>query len=151
MASEMQLQLVACLLRRGRQLERLSDGLTLLALAIGLAPLLGGNPNPASALLCGLLVMLGLAQKYWAVRVALDGELFARLARQPEQLATHTQQLDQALAGLGLQPATAGGRDWDTRSRGALQLLRRQALWLGAQVLLALAAILAMPWFSFAG
>ncbi|MOA20054.1 hypothetical protein D3C78_1404720 [compost metagenome] len=95
--------------------------------------------------------MLGLAQKYWAVRVALDGELFARLARQPQQLAAHTQQLDQALTGLGLQPATAGGRDWDARSRGALQLLRRQALWLGAQVLLALAAILAMPWFSFAG
>lgn len=151
MASEMQLQLVASLLRRGRQLDRLSGGLTLLALAGGLAPLLGGKPNPASALLCGLLVMLGLAQKYWAVRVALDGELFARLARQPEQLAARTQQLDQALAGLGLQPATAGGRDWDARSRGALQLLRRQALWLGAQVLLALAAILAMPWFSFAG
>lgn len=151
MASELQLQLVAGLLRRGRQLDRLSDGLTLLALAIGLAPLLSGKPNAASALLCGLLVMLGLAQKYWAVRVALDGELFSRLARQPEQLAARTQQLDQALAGLGLQPATAAGRDWHARSRGALQLLRRQALWLGAQVLLALAAILAMPWFSFAG
>ncbi|MWV14793.1 hypothetical protein F3I16_01940 [Pseudomonas sp. L-22-4S-12] len=151
MASELQLQLVASLLRRGRLLDQLSGGLTLLALAIGLAPLLGSTPSSASALLCGLLVMLGLAQKYWAVRVALDGELFARLARQPQQLAAHTQQLDLALTGLGLQPATAGGRDWDARSRGALQLLRRQALWLGAQVLLALAAILAMPWFSFAG
>lgn len=36
----MNLYLTASLLGRGRQLERLSDGVTLLALAYGLAPLL---------------------------------------------------------------------------------------------------------------
>ena len=64
MASEMQLTLVAGLLGRGRGLDLLSNTLTLLALAYGLAPLLGAPPSAASAVVCGLLVMLGLAQKY---------------------------------------------------------------------------------------
>ena len=49
MASEMQLTLVAGLLRRGRGLDLLSNALTLLALAYGLAPLLGAPPSAASA------------------------------------------------------------------------------------------------------
>ncbi|MBB1518584.1 hypothetical protein [Aquipseudomonas guryensis] len=151
MATDMQLQLVASLLRRGRLLDQLSTGLTLLALALGLAPLLSGQVNPASAVLCGLLVLLGLAQKYWAVRVALDAELFAQLAGQPEQLADRTRQLDAALHSLGLQPANSDERPWPERCRGALRLLRLQVAWLAAQILLALAAVLAMPWLSLAG
>lgn len=151
MATDMQLQLVAGLLRRGRLLDQLSTGLTLLALALGLAPLLSGQVNPANAVFCGLLVLLGLAQKYWAVRVALDGELFAQLAGQPEQLAEHTRQLDAALHSLGLQPANPVELSWVERCRGALRLLRLQVTWLAAQILLALAAVLAMPWLSLAG
>lgn len=151
MASEMQLALVAGLLRRGRGLDLLSNALSLLALAYGLAPLLGAPPSAASGVLCGLLVMLGLAQKYWAVRVALDAELFARLANNSARLAEHTTDLDQALQVLGLQPATAQPRDWQERSRGALRLLRLQAAWLVAQLLLALAILLAAPWLSLAG
>lgn len=151
MATEMQLQLVASLLRRGRLLDQLSSGLTLLALALGLAPLIGAQVNPASAMLCGLLVLLGLAQKYWAVRVALDAELFAQLAGQPEQLADNTRQLDAALYSLGLQPANPVERPWPERCRGALRLLRLQVACLAAQILLAVAAVLAMPWLSLAG
>ncbi|WP_394560053.1 hypothetical protein [Aquipseudomonas alcaligenes] len=151
MASEMQLALVAALLRRGRGLDLLSSALTLLALAYGLAPLLGAPPSAASSLLCGLLVMLGLAQKYWAIRVALDAELFTRLAADAAHLAEHTSDLDQALHSLGLQPASTQSRDWQQRSRGALRLLRLQAAWLVAQLLLALSIILATPWLSLAG
>ncbi|MDD0844841.1 hypothetical protein [Pseudomonas sp. Gutcm_11s] len=151
MASEMQLALVAGLLRRGRGLDLLSNALTLLALAYGLAPLLGAPPSAASGVLCGLLVMLGLAQKYWAIRVALDAELFVRLANDATRLAEHTTDLDQALQVLGLQPAAAQPRDWQERSRGALRLLRLQAAWLVAQLLLALAILLAAPWLSLAG
>lgn len=151
MASEMQLSLVAGLLRRGRGLDLLSNALTLLALAYGLAPLLGTPPSAASAVVCGLLVMLGVAQKYWAVRVALDAELFARLADDASRLAMHTTDLDQALHALGLQPADAAPRDWLQRSRAAIRLLRLQAAWLVAQLLLALAVILATPWLSLAG
>lgn len=151
MASEMQLALVAGLLRRGRSLDLLSGAVTLLALACGLAPLLGAPPSLAGGLLCGLLVMLGLAQKYWAVRVALDAELFSRLATDPERLPQRSEQLDRALVDLGLQRQAAAGRDWHQRCRGALRLLRLQAAWLVAQLLLALATLLAMPWLSLAG
>ncbi|WP_043311954.1 hypothetical protein [Pseudomonas sp. ML96] len=151
MASEMQLALVAALLRRGRGLDLLSNALTLLALAYGLAPLLGAPHSAASSLLCGLLVMLGLAQKYWAIRVALDAELFARLAADTAHLAEHTSDLDQALHSLGLQPASTQPRDWQERCRGAVRLLRLQAAWLVAQLLLALSIILATPWLSLAG
>ena len=151
MASEMQLTLVAGLLRRGRGLDLLSNALTLLALAYGLAPLLGAPASAASAVVCGLLVMLGLAQKYWAIRVALDAELFARLAGDTARLAMHTTDLDQALHSLDLQPTDAAPRDWLQRSHAALRLLRLQAAWLVAQLLLALVVILATPWLSLAG
>jgi hypothetical protein len=152
MASEMQLALVAGLLRRGRGLDLLSSAITLLALAYGLAPLLGTPHSAASSIiLCGLLVMLGLAQKYWAIRVALDAGLFARLANDAARLAVLTTELDQALQLLGLQKAAAAPRGWEERCRGALRLLRLQAAWLVAQLLLALIVILAMPWLSLAG
>jgi hypothetical protein len=52
----MNLCLVASLLARGRQLERLSDGMTLLAIACSLAPLFGVAPaSPAYALLRALV------------------------------------------------------------------------------------------------
>jgi len=56
----MNLRVVASLLGRGKQLERLSDGLTLLALAYGLAPLLGAPLQPLASLLCGVLLVLGV-------------------------------------------------------------------------------------------
>jgi hypothetical protein len=147
----MQLALVTGLLRRGRGLDLLSGALTLLALAYGLAPLLGAAHSPAASILCSLLVMFGLAQKYWAVRVALDADLFTHLAADAPRLRERTGELDQALLQLGLQKTTAVPRDWDDRCRGALRLLRLQAAWLLAQLLLALATLLATPWLSLAG
>jgi hypothetical protein len=151
MVFEMQLALVAGLLRRGCGLDLLSGAITLLALAYGLAPLLGVPYSPAASILCGLLVMFGLAQKYWASRVALDAELFARLAGDAPRLQERTGELDQALLQLGLQKNTTVPPDWDERCRGALRLLRLQVAWLVAQLLLALATILATPWLSLAG
>jgi hypothetical protein len=151
MASEMQLALVAGLLRRGRGLDLLSGAITLLALAYGLAPLLGSAYSPAASILCSLLVMFGLAQKYWALRVALDADLFTHLAGDAPRLQERTDELDQALLQLGLQKTTTVSRNWDDRCRGALRLLRLQAAWLIAQLLLALATILATPWLSLAG
>jgi hypothetical protein len=147
----MQLFTVASLLRRGKALDRLSSALTLLGLAIGLAPLLGVLAQPLGALFCALLVLLGLVEKYWALRVALDAELFLRLADDVEHLPLRTADLDQALTRLGLQPANPTARNWEERSRGALRLLRLQALWLLAQLLLAVAIVLGLPWLSITG
>ncbi|HHK4320779.1 hypothetical protein OFD57_28970 [Pseudomonas aeruginosa] len=121
---EQTLALVAALLRRGRELDRLSAALTLLAIG------------------------LGLWQKYWALRVALDAELFERFSRVGDRLEAQTQDLDRALADLGLARADAAGRTWHQRSRGALRLLRWQALACGAQFLLALSCLLSVPLFN---
>lgn len=151
MASEMSLLLIASLLRRGRQIDQLSTGLTLLGLAGGLLPMLIGRGNLLMALPCALLILFGLVQKYWAIRVALDAELFAILAADPLQRETRIAGLDSALVELSLQPATQTARPWDARIHGARRLLRLQGLWLAAQLLLALIMILVVPWFSFAG
>ncbi|MDU9402367.1 hypothetical protein RTH46_07655 [Pseudomonas sp. zfem004] len=133
----MNLRVVASLLARGRQLERLSDGISLLAIACSLAPLFGlALPSPAHAL-CVVLLLIGLAHKYWAIRVALDAELFTHLATSSD-LPADTQALDRALHELRLKPSTSDNRDWPARSQAALALLRRQALCLAVQVLLVL-------------
>ncbi len=146
MASEMQLQLVAGLLRQGKALDRLSGALTLLALVIGLGPLLGFMALSTGAAVCIALLLCGLIQKYYALRVALDAELFATLAAAPEQLERRTTELDQALLRLGRKAEPA--RSWEQRSQGALRLLRLQGLWLVLQLVVALAAIVLMPWLS---
>jgi hypothetical protein len=151
MATEMQLFTVASLLRRGRALDQLSSALSLIALLIGLAPLLGIKAQPLTALFCALLLILGLGQKYWALRVALDAELFQQLVSQVDQLAAHTADLDQTLAQLKLQPANSPARSWEERSLGTLRLLRQQVLWLVAQLLLAILIVLGLPWLSITG
>ncbi|EJO94582.1 hypothetical protein A471_05776 [Ectopseudomonas mendocina DLHK] len=122
------LLLVAALLRRGRSLDLFSSALSLVAVIFGLAPWLGAPASLALALICTALLILGLAEKYWALRVALDAELFQRLAEAGEQLDSQTRALDQALQKLGLQNAQLAGRDWSLRAQGALGLLRKQAL-----------------------
>ena len=135
----MSLHLIASLLARGRQLEHLSDGITLLALGYGLAPLLGAQLPALASLLCAVLL-----HKYWAIRVALDAELFARLASSPD-LPADTQALDRALFDLNLKPHATDSRDWPARSHAALALLRRQAACLGLQLSLTLATLLTLP------
>jgi len=146
MSEAPQLALTAHLLQRGRQIERLSDGISLIALAVGLAPLFIATRHPALAsALCALLLVLGLAQKYHALRVALDAELIGALANDAGRLSSRTRALDQSLHELGLQGA-GHDRDWLARCRGALRLLRGQAICLGLQVALALFGLLLLPW-----
>ncbi|MDP9939097.1 hypothetical protein [Ectopseudomonas alcaliphila] len=135
------LMLVAALLRRGRSLDHCSSALSLLALVFGLAPWLGTPASLALALLCAALLIAGLAEKYWALRVALDAELFQHLAQAGEQLDNQTRALDQALQHLGLQNAQQVGRTWDLRSQGALGLLRKQALCLLLQIVIVVLGI----------
>ncbi|WP_409286060.1 hypothetical protein [Pseudomonas protegens] len=151
MSSEMQLYSVASLLRRGRALDQLSTGLTLLGALYGLGQYLLASVTLGGLIVSLALVLLGLVEKYLALRVAFDADLFQRVADGPAPLEHSTQALDQALSALGLQPAQRGGRPWNERSRGALGLLRRQALLLAAQVLVLLSLILASPWLTFAG
>ncbi len=148
MATEMHLKLVVNLLRRGRDLDRFSTVLTGVALLVGLAPLFGVTPSLFAALLASALLFCGLVQKYFALRVALDADLFTCLAQPPQAFDLKAEALDSALYELGLQPAATGSRSLFERSRGALRLLRFQALWVCAQCLIVLLACLCMPWLS---
>ena len=149
--SDLHLHTVASLLRRGHCLDQFSTGLTLLAALLGLGQWLLGNVNPWLLLFSGVLFSLGVLQKYWALRVAFDADLFQRMADDQQPLAERTQALDQALNTLGLQPVERAGRPWTERSLGALRLLRRQSLLLAAQVVWTLGFILASPWLAFSG
>ena len=144
---EQTLALVAALLRRGRELDRLSAALTLLAIGLGLYQAVQGIGWRYFAAAMLAIALLGLWQKYWALRVALDAELFERFSHVGDRLEAQTRP-DRALADLGLARADAAGRTWHQRSRGALRLLRWQALACGAQFLLALSCLLSVPLFN---
>lgn len=140
----MQLHVVASLLRRGRTLDNLSTGFTLLSLAVGMLQL-WITAMPLLTVWLGTLVLLGLIEKYYAMRVAFDADLFQTLGSEARLLPDTTQALDQALIALGLQPADKAGRPWAVRSQGALRLLRRQLVLVAVQLLVLLGPLLVFP------
>ncbi|MCC6074048.1 hypothetical protein ACFPTX_20285 [Pseudomonas sp. GCM10022188] len=129
-------QVMAALLRQGRILDGLSGALLVAGVVFGFGQLLVEHADPLLAAICLALVLVGLVQKYLALRVAFDAELFARL----ETLGLD--ELDAGLLGLGLLPPQRAGRPLAERCRGALRLLKRQALCVATQGLLALGGIL---------
>lgn len=150
MSLEMQLHIVASLLRRGRALDTLSTGVTLLSLALGLTQLWITPVSLLLMLLVAAIVLIGLIEKYYAFRVAFDADLFQNLANDASQLNDRTVDLDHALGVLGLQPVDQQPRSWALRSQGALKLLRQQVLFLALELVLMLGAILIFPWLSLA-
>jgi hypothetical protein len=149
MSAEMQLHIVASLLRRGQTLDNLSTGMTLIGLFFGLAQLLITLPTPLFLIAAAAIVLLGLIEKYYALRVAFDADLFLKVASDDQRLAERTEALDQALVMLKFQSVDKSGRSWALRSQGALKLLRQQVLFLAVQLLVMLGAILIFPWLSF--
>ena len=133
--SKLHLQLLATLLRRGVAIDRASSVLTVLALLLGLAACLGLEVNAWVLLVVLLLFLLGVIEKYWAQRVAIDAELFELLAQRADNFEVAGRELDIALHALNLAPAVVT-RSLAERSRGALALLRWQIGVLVAQGLL---------------
>ena len=137
--------LAAASLGHARSLDRLSQGLLLLALAALLVP---GLDATACGLLLASLIPAGV-QAYHAFRCGLDARLFDHWARHwptaGSQPNADLHAFDQALAQCcGLRPGAAGTptpRPLEDRARGALRLLRRQALALACQGALVLAAL----------
>lgn len=146
MASEMHLQLLAILLGRGQVLDRASSVLTLLGLLLALAPLLGLPLMPLASSVAIMILILGIFEKYWAQRVAIDAELFDVLATKAENFNHAVSELDTALSELGLAPAVTTSHSLTERSRGALRLLRWQAISLTGQCILMIALCVAAPW-----
>ena len=129
-------QVCAIFLRQGRLLDRLAMGLALLGLLLTLAPAWGFATPLAYWLLGGLLLLIGCVEKYWALRVALDADLFQHI----RQLSLSG--LDQALTEQQLLPSNKASRSLNDRCRGAYRLLRWQLLCVLLQACLLLALLI---------
>jgi hypothetical protein len=136
------LKVTAALLRCGAILDRFAGGLAMLGMLLVMVGVLFNTTGPHVYTLAAVLFLLGVVQKYWALRVALDAELFAEMANAVGEPARNAQAMDRALLDLGLLSATRAGRPWAERCRGALRLLRIQAMLCALQLLLALAGLL---------
>ncbi|WP_420225363.1 hypothetical protein [Pigmentiphaga litoralis] len=79
MPPDLGLLTLASVLRRGRQLDHLSSSITIIALAWGLLQWPMGFGTRIGSALATLLVLVGVLQKVWAMRVALDADLFEAL------------------------------------------------------------------------
>lgn len=146
MPADMQLSVVAGLLRRGTAFDPLSTGLTVLALAAGIFQLWINSASPLLAAILVWVVICGVIEKYYSFRVAFDAELFTLVAADVDRTAD----LDQAMKKLGLLPVDKSGRPWDLRCQGALKLLRLQILFVALQLLSLLVALSIFPWLPSA-
>lgn len=144
MNDAMTLSVTARLLRQGARVDAFSCGLSLLAFAAGWFALGLGEWLRLSIVLA--VIVLGLAQRYFALRVAFDAELFAALEHDPKLDAKRMREFDQAMQSLELLPPDKGGRPWVERCRGALKLLNRQISIAVLQLVVALAGIIAAAW-----
>jgi hypothetical protein len=127
----------AALLDQGRRADHLSRLITAASALVLL--LLPAVPGPRSVLLMtilALVVLLGLAELYFAIRVGFDAALFHRWGAVPDGF--DCARLDHALLRLGLMPEAKTGRPIVERIAGARRLLAWQGVTLALQVLLVL-------------
>jgi hypothetical protein len=135
--------ITAALLGRGRAIDLLSSTLTVIAASFVLLHLFRPDTGPATTFVAtGIaiaIVLLGLAAKYLAVRVAFDAALLQRCAAECMPVA----EFDAAMRAMNLLPASKTGRGWIERCRGARRLLMIQTFLLVSQVLALALAVFA--------
>lgn len=133
------LRLTADALAAAATIDTLATGLTLAGVAGIVVALALPVAAPATAALAGVVV-LGLVAKWMALRVRFDARVFAELVDAVHKSGFRTDHLDRALRGVGMLPDRKESRDWDTRCRGALRLMRILGWLTAAQGLLFVAA-----------
>lgn len=151
MTTDLDLHVLASLLRRGHAIDMLSTGLALIGALIGATQLMFSVHHPWASGLGAALLLLGALQKYWALRIGFDADLLQRIADSPLPLKHNTLLLDQALKALGLQPAAKSARSWDERARGVFRLLYLQIALVVLQLTLMLSFTFASHWLMNAG
>ena len=127
------LEVITALLQQGRIIDRWSRLLTVAALILLLVTIMMGAPK----IVLALVVLAGIAEIYFAVRVGFDAALFERLR---EPAAMDLAALDAALVQLGLLPASRSGRPLDERIAGARRLFYKQGAALAIQLAVLLCA-----------
>ncbi len=136
-------------LNLGKHLGYVSAALAVAALLnLCVASFSGHAPGAAVLIFWAGSLVAFLGQSYYQLRVLFDAQLFAQLATRlsaeiggeiplQDALAIHLSHLDQALFNLGLAPTPSGPpRLLEARVRGAMRLLKCQAAYLLAQLLL---------------
>ena len=133
------LRLTADALAAAATIDTLATGLTLAGVA-GIVLALAQPVAALAALALTGVVVLGLVAKWMALRVRFDARVFAELVDAVHKSGFRTDHLDRALRGVGMLPDRKESRDWDTRCRGALRLMRILGWLTAAQGLLFVAA-----------
>ncbi len=133
------LRLTADALAAAATIDTLATGLTLAGVA-GIVLALAQPVAALAALALTGVVVLGLVAKWMALRVSFDARVFAELVDAVHKSGFRTDHLDRALRGVGMLPDRKESRDWDTRCRGALRLMRILGWLTVAQGLLFVAA-----------
>lgn len=133
------LRLTADALHAAGTLDGLATGFTVVG-AVGVSVAFWHPVAMTPLLMLVAVVLLGLAAKWMAVRVRFDAAVFAALVDAVQKSGFRTEHLDRALRGVGMLPANKEGRDWDTRCRGALGLMRTLGTLTAVQGLLFVAA-----------
>jgi hypothetical protein len=128
--------IAASYLRQGKVLDKISRGLTLVGCVAVIAGTYASAPLPITGLAV-LSVLLGLVQAYFALRAGFDAEIFSHLASGAFSATT----FDGSMKRLKLIAADRASRPMSDRARGAMGLVRRQAIAIGLQII----CILALP------
>ncbi|MDQ1090840.1 GNAT superfamily N-acetyltransferase [Xanthomonas sacchari] len=142
MSTPLELRAMAAVLRQGAPLDRLSQ--LLLAVTVALAAWFAGGGAVLAAACCVVAVLAGLLQRYWAARAGLDVALLEAVLAEPD-LQRAGADLEAALQRLGLLRTLPPPRDWLARWQGMRGLLRRQVLCFALQALALVLALCMAP------
>ncbi|OUL98192.1 hypothetical protein [Variovorax sp. JS1663] len=115
-----------------------------LSLVSGLVLALTGRSLPSAAWTAfAVVALIGLPERYLALRIRLDSALFDGLAKDtiPSPIA-----MDRALETLGLRRAADGKRALADRVLGARQLLQRHGIAVVAQTVVFAMALAMQDW-----
>ncbi|VTU37032.1 hypothetical protein H6CHR_04856 [Variovorax sp. PBL-H6] len=115
-----------------------------LSLVSGLVLALTGRSLPSVTWAAfAVVALIGLPERYLAMRVRLDAALFDGLAR---STIASGPVMDRALATLGLRPRANGARPLADRVLGARQLMQRHGIAVIAQTIVFAMALAMQDW-----
>jgi len=130
------LVLINNLLKQGKNIDIASTLITIIAIVICCIPLLLQKTAfiGTSGLFAMLVFCLWLIQKYYAIRISIDMNLFAYLAIHSQSANERINELDDCLTHLKLKKKA--NHNWSERQRGALNLIKKQIVFFAGQVIL---------------
>lgn len=134
-----QLFLVSSLLRQGKRLDTLTNLLVFMSIAL-MFLILPRFGDIWLILLTLITLIITVISKYYAMRVLFDSKVFNYIACQ--HAICGTQQLDGILQELGLLKKQKVDRSWSERSKGAINLLKRQAFWCVIHIVVVMTSII---------